>query len=49
MEKTTRAGAIGLAGMLMLTAALGLVRGARADEAADPGRETTPPRLSRRR
>ena len=46
MEKTTRAGAIGLAGMLMLTAALGLVRGARADEAPDPGRETTPPRLS---
>jgi hypothetical protein len=46
MEKTTRAGAIGLAGMLMLTAALGLVRGARADEAPDPGRETSPPRLS---
>ena len=46
MEKTTRAGAIGLAGMLMLTAALSLVRGAWADDPPDPGPETTPPRLS---
>jgi len=47
MEKTTtRAGAMILAGMLMLAAALGSVRGARADEAPDPGPETTPPRLS---
>ena len=41
-----RAGATVLAGMLMLTAALGLVRGARADEAPDTGLESTPPRLS---
>ena len=45
-EATMRSGAMILAGMLTLTATLGLVPGARADEAPDLGLETTPPRLS---